>query len=211
MTAASIAETFQQSPVTYCLMLIVALFSVAGSMNQKLFYKFILHPQSVVRDKQYFRILTADWTNADVMHLMLNELTFYVFCTHLEFTLRGISSHGSLQYLIIYAVSLLFGSAIIILKYRRKFEYSTTGTSGSIMGCMFSFMLLDPNYVILNLPGIGPVKNIYGGLVYILILFIYQRRKKEDLINNEFHFYGAIGGILATLVMHPEVLQWIRG
>lgn len=211
MSATAIAENYRESPVTYYLMLIVFIVSIIGFLNRKLFYKFILHPQSVVRDRQYYRIFTADWTNADLLHLLLNEFMFYVFCTHLEFSLRNKSAEGSIEFLIIYAASLIFGSIIIILKYKKKFEYSTTGTSGSIMGCMFSFMLLDPNYVVLTLPVFGPVKNIYGGLFYILILIIRQKRKKKDVINNEFHFYGAIGGILATLIMDPNVLNWIRG
>jgi membrane associated rhomboid family serine protease len=206
MTKDAILENYHQSPVTYFIILIVLIISSIGQLNQKFFFQLILHPQSVIRDKQYYRILTADWMNADLTHLLLNELMLYVFCTHLEFTLRNKSTAGSLQFLIIYLSSLFLGSAIIVARYYRQFGYSTTGTSGSIMGCMFSFMLLDPNYVIFDLPGIGQLKNIYGGLFYIVILIIYQRRKKSELVNNEFHFYGAIGGILATLIMYPEIL-----
>jgi membrane associated rhomboid family serine protease len=210
MTKHSIYQNYHQSPVTYFLILIVFLVSVTGLLNRKFFFQMILHPQSVIRDKQYYRILTADLLNADLPHLLLNELMLYVFCTHLEFTLRTQSKGGSVQFLVIYFSSLVVGSAIIIARYYQKFDYSTTGTSGSIMGCMFSFMLLDPNYVVFDLPGIGPVKNIYAGLLYIVILIFYQRKRKNDLINNEFHFYGAIGGILATLIMHPEILKGIR-
>lgn len=204
-------EYYQKSPVTYWLMLLVTAFSCVGFLNKKLFYGFILHPRSFVRDKQYYRVITADLTNVDLMHFMLNEFMLYVFCTHLEETLRSKTPFGSLQFVFIYLASLVVGSGIVIIRHYKNFEYSTTGTSGSIMGCMFSFMLLDPNYIVFDLPVLGPVKNIYGGLIYILIMIIYQKRKKEEMINHEFHFYGAIGGIIATLIIHPEVIPGMRG
>lgn len=211
MNLSTIQQFFYQSPVTYILMLIVFMVSVCGFLNKKLFYRLILHPQSVIRDKQYYRVLTADLANADLMHLLLNEFMLFVFCTNLEYTLGTKSPYGSLEFLTIYASGLLLASAIIIARHYKEFGYSTTGTSGSIMGCMFGFMLVAPNYIVSHLPVIGQVKNIYGGLVYIVVLILYQRRKKEELINNEYHFYGAIGGIIATLILHPEILTGIRG
>jgi membrane associated rhomboid family serine protease len=201
-----LSQFYSQSPATSWLMFLVILFSLTGQANKKLFFEFILHPRSVTRDKQYYRIITADWTNADFMHLLVNELMLYVFCSDLEETFRSRSANGSIQFLIIYAASLLVGSAFIIIRHYKDFEYSTTGTSGSIMGCMFSFMLVAPNYIVYHLPVFGEVKNIYAGLIYIVILIIYQRRKKDEMINHEFHFYGAIGGILATLIIYPGML-----
>ena len=211
MNLPSILEYYHQSPVTYILMFIIFIVSACGFLNKKLFYQLILHPQSVIQDKQYYRILTADLANADVMHLLLNEFMLFVFCTNLEYSLKVKSAYGSLEFLTIYDSSLLLASAIIIARHFKDFSYSTTGTSGSIMGCMFGFMLIAPNYIVYNLPVIGQVKNIYGGLIYIVVLILYQRRKKEELINNEYHFYGAIGGIIATLALHPEIISGMRG
>jgi membrane associated rhomboid family serine protease len=206
MSPRPILDYYHESPVTYILMLVVFIVSTAGFLNKKLFYHLILHPQSVIRDKQYYRIFTADLANADLMHLLLNEFMLFVFCTNLENTLRARSMYGSLQFLLIYASSLLLASVLVIIRHYKEFGYSTTGTSGSIMGCMFGFMLIAPNYIVYHLPVFGEVKNIYGGLLYIVALIIYQKRKKEDFINNEFHFYGAIGGIIATLALYPEII-----
>src|ERR1700743_539539 len=147
MTKQYLLNTFYQSPVTYILMPIVLLVSIAGIINKKIFYRLILHPVSVVRGREYYRVITADLTNAGPETLLLNELILYVFCPHLEYTLKLRSTNGSIQFLTIYLGSLIFASCIIILKYYKQFKYSTTGTSGSIMGCMFGFMLLDPRYI----------------------------------------------------------------
>lgn len=202
----NLSRLFELSPVTYCLMALIFVFSLTGFLNKKLFFQFILHPASIVRDNQFYRIITADLTNADPMHLLLNEFMLYVFCTHLEETLRNGSIYGSLQFVIIYVTSLLMGSVVLIFRYYHNFDYSTTGTSGSIMGCMFAFMVIAPNFIVYNFSEHSGLKNSYAALAYIIMLIIYQKRKKEELVNHEFHFYGAIGGILATLILFPSIL-----
>ena len=111
----------------------------------------------------------------------------------------------------IYLGSLVIGSGMVIFRHRKDSGYSTTGTSGTVMGCMFAFMLIDPGHIVYYLPGYGGVKAIYVGLLYILMLIVYQRRSQNDLINHEYHFYGGLGGIITTLVLHPEILHGIRG
>ncbi|MBS1526467.1 MAG: rhomboid family intramembrane serine protease [Bacteroidetes bacterium] len=205
------SEYYSKSPATFVVSVLVMLFSVTALVNKKLFFACILHPVSVVRDRQYYRIFTADLVNADVLHLMLNEFVLYVFCSDLEETLRKSGGSGSLQFLVIYFCSLLFAAGIVIVRHYKDFNYSTTGTSGSIMGCMFGFMLLDPNYIVYNFTEGGGIKNIYGGLMYILLLFAYQRKKGGGLINHEYHFYGALGGLITTLTLHPEIFHGVRG
>jgi membrane associated rhomboid family serine protease len=211
MSLTFFSDFYGKSPVTFALSILVLLSTGAALLNKKLFFACILHPTSVIRERQYYRIFTADLVNADLVHLALNEFMLYVFCSNLEETLYKNGHSGSLQFLMIYLASLLFGSAIIIARHFHDFKYSTTGTSGSIMGCMFGFMILDPNRIIINFSEGGGLKNIYGGLIYILLLIGYQRRKGGELVNHEFHFYGAIGGLLATLALHPEILRGIRG
>lgn len=203
-------DFFTKSPVTFILSVLVFLSTVAALLNKKMFFACILHPTSVIRERQYYRIFTADLVNADILHLMLNEFVLYVFCSDLEESLRKTGKAGSLQFLAIYMFSLLFASAIIIARHFRDFKYSTTGTSGSIMGCMFGFMVLDPNYIVYNFTEGGGIKNIYGGLMYILLLIAYQWRKGGGLVNHEFHFYGAVGGLVTTLALHPEIFHGVR-
>lgn len=206
MTSNFFQDFYTKSPATCVIAALVLVFSSVSLVNKKLFFSFILHPQSVIREREYYRIFTADMVNVDIPHLVLNEFMLYVFCSDLEETLRKMGGSGSLEFLIIYIASLLFASITITARHFRNFNYSTTGTSGSIMGCMFGFMILAPNYIIFRLSDDGGIKCIYGGLIYIVLLIAYQRRKGSDMFNHEFHFYGAIGGILSTLALHPEIL-----
>jgi membrane associated rhomboid family serine protease len=195
-------EFYTKSPVTFFLSIIVLLVSVLSFVNKKVLFAFMLHPFSVIRQRQYYRIFTADLVNADLMHLVLNEFMLYVFCSDLEETLRNRVRAGSLEFALIYWGCLVFASALVIIRHYKDFNYSSTGTSGSIMGCMFAFMVIDPDYVLTHFPGIGEVKNIYGGLFYIIALVVYQRRKREERVNHEFHFYTAAAGVLIGLLIH---------
>lgn len=198
-------EFYTKSPVTFVLAFLVLIVSGISLINKKMFLNFILHPVSVVRDRQYYRIFTADLANADLMHLLLNEFMLYVFCSDLEETLRRQSHLGSLEFAAIYWGSLLFASGIVILRHYKEFGYSTTGTSGSILGCMFAFMVIAPDFEVYELPVFGVVKNIYGGLAFILMLIIYQRKKKHENVNHEFHFFGAIGGLIMVFLLRGLV------
>jgi membrane associated rhomboid family serine protease len=195
-------EFYSKSPVTFFLAVIVLLVSLLSFINKKILFAFMLHPLSVVRQRQYYRIFTADLVNADFMHLALNEFMLYVFCSDLEETLRNGGNAGSIEFVLIYWGCLIIASALVIIRHYKDFNYSTTGTSGSIMGCMFAFMVIDPDYVLTHFPGIGEVKNVYGGLFYIIALVVYQRRKREERVNHEFHFYGAEAGLLIGLLIH---------
>ena len=195
-------DFYAKSPVTCYLSVIVLVTSLVSFVNKKVLFAFMLHPLSVVRQRQYYRIFTADLVNADLLHLVLNEFMLYVFCSDLEETLRNASPAGSIKFALIYWGCLIAASAIVIIRHYKDFNYSTTGTSGSIMGCMFAFIVIAPNHILYHIPGIGAVKNIYGGLFYIIALIVYQRRNKEERVNHEFHFYGAAAGLIVGLMMH---------
>lgn len=206
MLKVTIINLFSDAPVTAIITSFIFLVSCLAFYNKKVFGLFILHPYSIVKDRAYYRLFTSDFVHNDIMHLVLNEFMLYVFCSDLEEHLKKQSHSGSLTFLVIYLTSMLTGSIIVTLRHWKDFNYSTTGPSGSILGCMFSFILLDPNYVALNIPGIGEIKNLYSGLLYILFLIGYSNRKDNQMINHELHFFGALGGIAATIILFPSVL-----
>lgn len=210
MNLSFFSDFYEKSPATFFLSAVVLLMTILGQQNKKAFFAFILHPVSVVHDRQIYRLFTADLVNADWLHLILNEFMLYVFCSDLEENLRTRSVHGTADFIMIYALSLCTSAGIITWRHRHDSNYSTTGTSGSIMGCMFSFMLLAPNYIVYHLPHNIPVKNVFAGLLYIVLLIIVGRRSKNSSINHEIHFWGAIGGLAGTIVLFPEILQGIR-
>ncbi|WP_429380305.1 rhomboid family intramembrane serine protease [Mucilaginibacter sp. UYCu711] len=175
------------------------------TFSKKLHLKFILHPVSIFRHSEYYRLFTSDLVHNDIGHFLLNEVMAFYVCGDLERNLRSRSAHGSLLLLIIYLVSFASGIIYTTFRHRRDFDYSSAGASGSIIGCMMSFMILAPSYIALYLPLIGGIKNIYASLIVLIGLIIYKVRSGNELMDHERHFFSALGGILITLVLFPGV------
>jgi membrane associated rhomboid family serine protease len=194
------------APVTWLLMTAILIFSGISFYSSGFFMKMILHPYSIIREKEYYRLFTADLVHNDLLHLVLNEFMLFVFCARLEVYLKSRTAGGSWQFLFIYLLSYFAGVIITTLKHRNQFKYSSAGASGSIMGCMFSFIILQPDKIAFYIPGLGGIKNLYGGLLYIVMMIINQKRNPDSTTNLELHFYGTLGGVMATLMLFPAIL-----
>jgi membrane associated rhomboid family serine protease len=152
------------------------------------------------------RLITGDFVHNDLMHLLLNELMLYGICASLEEDLRHLYTNGSLRFLIIYLGSWIVGVTATTIRHRMDFDYSSAGSSGSILGCMMSYMMLEPAKIALYLPILGGVKNIYAALLVIVMLIAYQKKTGNQMMNYELHFFGALGGILTTLILFPSII-----
>lgn len=86
----------------------------------------ILHPCSIVRQKEYYRLFTADLVHNDVLHLALNEIMLFVFCSRLEaFT-------GSAKFVFVYFLSYFAGVVITTVRHRNQFKFSSAGLPGAL-------------------------------------------------------------------------------
>jgi membrane associated rhomboid family serine protease len=190
-------------PVTCFLVLSILTISIIGLYKKRVFGFFYLHPYDIIHHKQYYRLLTADFVHNDVIHLFLNLLMLSVFCADLETTLNSRSIYGSLQLLEIFMISQIFANFIFTIRHRNEFGYSSAGCSASVMGCVFAFMITDPFGSAIKFALIGGIENIYTGIIYISALFYYQWKRKNEMINHEIHFYGAVGGVIGAFLVIP--------
>jgi membrane associated rhomboid family serine protease len=197
---------FADRPVTISISLAMTLTSLAAFRNRDLYHKWILHPHSIFKRKEIFRLLTSGFVHNDLVHLLINCVMVFFICGELEHFLRARSGSGSLLFLTLYAVSHFTGALTVTWKNRRNFDYSSAGASGSILGCMMSFMILAPKFTAFYLPVLDGVENQYAALILIVGLIVYRWRSGNELMDNELHFYSALGGIAATFVLFPHLL-----
>ena len=198
---------FGQAAASFALMVLMLGFSLWGFRNKKFFLQSILHPASVVNERQFYRFFTSDLVHNDWIHLLLNEFMMYICCVNLEIYLSNASGHGHWYFLLIFLASNVSGALYVTVRHSRDFEYAVAGASGSIMGCMFSYMMLQPHIIAFYLPVVGGVENIFAGLIYILLLIRLQFKNKSAY-SHELHFFGALGGILSTLALFPNILRF---
>ncbi|WP_345947696.1 rhomboid family intramembrane serine protease [Mucilaginibacter sp. PAMB04274] len=193
---------FQQFPVSLALMGLTTIITFAAFIKESWFRGLMLHPYSIVVNKQYYRLLSHDLIHVDRIHWLFNEFMFLNFGIGLERYLNHINPYGSILFGVVYLGSNLAGSIASTYRHRTDFLFSGAGFSGSIMGCMFCYIILQPEVIAFYAPVLGAVKNIYGGLIYVVIMIIYQRRRRDERINIELHFFGALaGGCCAIALM----------
>ena len=207
MIAYPTITNFSEMPVTWFLMLTILLSSSISLFRRDYFLRLLLHPVSVIREKQFYRLFTADFVHNDPIHLLMNEVMLFFVCGNLETFLRAQSPYGSLRYGVIYLSSLLAGSLAVSLLNQDDFDYLSAGASGSVLGCMFSYTILQPHVIAFYLPVVGGVQNQFDALLFIGGLIYYKMRSKNTMINHELHFYGALGGIAVTLIMFSEMIN----
>jgi membrane associated rhomboid family serine protease len=182
------------TPYTFILLLLILVCSLFSLNHSRFFMRLILHPYSIVHNRQYYRLLTADLVHNDLAHLGLNLFLGYIACA-------GLEEHMGAKMLWIYLASCLAGTVIMTWRHRNDFDWSATGASGSILGCLMGLMILKPQEIGFYLPGIGGVRNAYVALLYVAVLTWQQRKSNDQLISHGLHFYGAIGGIAITYLI----------
>lgn len=199
-------DHFSQAPASYIIMIVILLFSLAGFYNTNFFGKAILHPKSIIANKEYYRLFSSDLVHVDIIHLVINGITFYIFCTDLEELLKSRSANGSFHFVSVYLVSMLTGNLLVTIKNRDNFIYSSAGASGSIMGSLFCYMLLEPFGHAVSVALFGNIWNIFIAPMYIGILVFYKLKRKSEAINHDLHFFGALGGIIAFLLLYMRII-----
>ncbi|HRP01448.1 MAG TPA: rhomboid family intramembrane serine protease [Candidatus Kapabacteria bacterium] len=168
--------------------------------NQSLYFNWVLNPYQVINNKKYYQLLTSGFLHADLMHLLFNMLTFYFFVFQLEAIV------GSVVFTTIYFASLLIGNLYTVWKKQTDYNYSSVGASGAISGALFSFILFYPTAPLLIFPLPFPIPAWLFGILYLLWTYFASRRS-FDMINHYAHLFGAIGGILVTVLLYPEIIM----
>jgi membrane associated rhomboid family serine protease len=135
-----------------------------------------------IADGELWRLVTAGFLHAGLLHLMFNAFALYVLGSMLE------PAIGRLRFAIIFFVSLLAGSFGALLLEPRGL---TVGASGAIFG------LMGAAVVIMRNRGINPMESGLGLWLGINLLFTFA----IPGISIGGHLGGLVGGVLAALLM----------
>ncbi|MFK6999950.1 rhomboid family intramembrane serine protease [Flavobacterium oreochromis] len=152
-----------------------------------------------IRSGEQIRIFTSGFLHSDWGHLFFNMFTLYMFGDIV------INYFGSYLFLIIYMVSLLSGSLLVMVYHKNDLGYTAKGASGAVTGILYAAILLNPemNLYLFLIP--IPISAYVFGIGYLLYS-IYGMKAQNDNIGHEAHFGGAIGGLLSTVLIEPTIL-----
>jgi len=174
------------------------LFSYKGFNDLAFFRKYEFHIGSI-RSGEQIRMISSGFLHADLGHLFFNMFTLYMFAPVV------IQYFGNTSFLLIYMISLVFGSLLTLLMHKNDYSYRAIGASGAVTGILYSAILINPNMSLYLFFIPIPIPAYLFGIGYLLYS-IYGMKAKNDNIGHTAHFGGAIGGYLITLIKDSDML-----
>lgn len=192
-------EYLNQTPVASLILVFTVVTSIYAFNDHTLYGKFMLHPYSVYRKNKLYTLITSGMIHSDWMHLIFNMMTFFFFAFTLE------AQIGSWRFGLIYFLSLILSDIPSVLKHKDDFWYNSLGASGAISGVLFSYILFYPlSKLYLFFIPIGIPAVLFGGLY--LMYCVYASKQSRDNINHDAHFFGALTGIIITILIIPGIV-----
>ena len=193
-------EYLMVAPVASFIFAITTLTSIMAFSNDNLYANLILHPYSVSRRHRIYTLITSGLIHNDWMHLFFNMFSYTFFAFNLEREL------GHWQFGLLYFVSLILSDLPTVYKHRNDDWYHSLGASGAVSAVVFSAILFHPidKMYMMFIP-IGIPAVIFGALY--LVYCSYASKHSRDNINHDAHMFGALSGLLITIVLMPHVVH----
>jgi membrane associated rhomboid family serine protease len=192
-------QYLNDTPVASIIFLFTIITSIYAFNDNQVYGKFMLHPYSVGKGRKLYTFITSGLIHADWMHLFFNMFTFYAFAFNLERTI------GHWQFGVLYVVSLILSDIPSVIKHKEDFWYNSLGASGAISAVLFSFILFYPFAPLRIFPIPINIYAIIFGVLYLAYCW-YASKNSKDNINHDAHFFGALSGIIITIILIPGVI-----
>jgi membrane associated rhomboid family serine protease len=198
--------------VTLIIIVVTVLASFYAWNNAAVLSRWIFNPYTITRRSQYDRFITSGFIHNDYGHLFFNMLTLYFFGSVVEFYFMGFfgSTIGAALYVLLYLVAIVVADIPTFFKNKDKSYYNSLGASGGVSAIVFSGIMFQPVadiclYFILCLPG------FLLGALYLAYSIHKSRQPGSDNINHDAHLYGALFGILFTIIAIPRSIELFWG
>jgi membrane associated rhomboid family serine protease len=184
--------------LTFIIILITAGASILAWNKPGLYDKWMMNPYRVKTHKEYYRFITSGFIHTGYIHLGFNMLALYFFGRKVEGFL------SSFEFIVLYFLGIIVSDISTYMKYKNHPSYRSLGASGAVSAVIFSSILISPlNYIYFYFIKLN---GFVFGLLYLIYSY-YQAKKSSDNINHDAHFYGAVFGVIYTIILIPGVIQ----
>lgn len=155
-----------------------------GSDDALTLLKFGASVPNLIREGQYYRLLTSAFLHIGFLHFLFNNYALYVIGSQLE------SFFGKTKYLIIYLGSAIFGNLMSLL-----FTNSiSAGASGAIFGLLGALLYFGYHYRVY-------LGTVVKSQIIPLIIINLGIGFAMSGVNNAAHIGGLIGGCLLAMTV----------
>lgn len=193
--------------ITYIIIGITALISILAFSNRELFDKFSFDPYRINHMKQVHRFFTHGFIHVDWMHLLINMFVLLSFGRMVEASFIYLLGFGKGAYffILLYIGGVLLSALPSYGKHKDDAGYRAVGASGAVSAVVFASILISPLTGIRFIFIPFDIPAFVFGILY-LIYSAYMARKASDNIGHDAHFYGALFGLVFTIITKPALL-----
>jgi membrane associated rhomboid family serine protease len=192
--------------ITIIIIAITAIVSVLAFSNHELFRRLAFNAYLIKHFKNSYRFLTYALVHADWIHLLVNMMVLYSFGRIVE-TYYGFyfGLKGTLYYVLLYVGGAALSTLPSYGKYKDDYSYTAVGASGAVSAILFASIVFMPlgKITIFPIP-IGIPAILFGPL--FLVYSAYMGKKNIDNVGHDAHFWGAIFGVVFTVVLKPALI-----
>jgi len=144
--------------------------------------------------------------HADWVHLAVNMFVLFSFgkaVEHYYSLIFGLKA--SYFFILLYAGGILFSSVPSFAKHKDNQFYQAVGASGAVAAVLFAAILINPLspirfvFIPVDIPAF-----IFGALY--LGYSAYMAKKGNDNIGHDAHFWGALFGLVFTVLLKPALV-----
>lgn len=166
--------------------------------------RLLLRPYKVLKNGQFYRVLSHGFIHADFTHLAFNMFVLWQFGSLVELYLQQNTGNLLLGIVAPSFISLYLGGVLVaavpsLMKQGNNPNYASLGASGGVSAVMMSYILLFPTHKLL-LFFVIPMPAFIAGILF----FAYERymnKKGGTGIAHDAHLMGALFGAVYILVL----------
>ncbi|MCG9881724.1 MAG: rhomboid family intramembrane serine protease, partial [Bacteroidia bacterium] len=193
--------------ITLTIIVITTIISIQAFNQNSFMQKLILNPYSIHNNKEWHRFLSSGFIHGDWIHLLLNMFVLFSFGSAVQkYYAYFFGSAGTYLFVLLYLSSIVAANASSYYANKNNPMYNSLGASGAVSAVVFTSILFQPTAKI-YLYGLIGIPGYIAGIAY-LVYSQYASKKSGDNINHEAHFYGAIYGVVFTLVFKPSIFKF---
>ena len=191
--------------MTLIILLITGAISLLAFSNRDIMLRFQFNAYSIKHRNEWWRFFTYAFLHADLMHMAVNLFVLYSFGGLVEeFYSFTFPDKGHFYYILLYLGGILFSTLASFLKHKDNLYYNAVGASGAVSAVVFASIIFHPAGQIAFILLPVPIPAVVFGILY-LIYSAYMAKRGQDNIGHDAHFWGAIFGIVFTLLLKPAL------
>lgn len=173
--------------------------TIVAFRDVSLMERWLFMPQRVLRDRQWYRLLTSGFVHADYMHLLFNMVSMLFIASYVEHVV------GAARMVPLYVSGIAVGNLATMALRRHEPWMRAVGASGGVSAMIGALICMIPDASFMIFPVPIPIPAwIYG--ILFLVGSIFGMRRGTDNIGHEAHAGGMLMGIAAIAVYRPAMI-----